>query len=298
MIIVKLQGGLGNQMFQYALGRKLSLLHNTALKLDLSFLLDRTTRENFTYRDYNLDIFQLQVEFANQEDIQPFFRVQNYRLINKIYDRLFFFKEHHKYIYEKIFLFNPKIFQITGNIYLDGYWQSEYYFVDIKEIIKKDFTLKPQNLSIQEQELLNIIDKSLSICLHIRRGDLVNNPAANQFHGLIDIEYINNAINIIESRIKYPHYFIFSDDIQWCKKNINLKYPTQFVTGENAEDRFSVDFQLMQACKYFIISNSSFSWWTAWLSQNPDKIVIAPKQWFRNSKINTNDLVPKEWIRI
>ena len=274
------------------------MLHNLPLKLDLSYLLDRAPRQNFTYRDYNLDIFNLEVKIADNQEIEKFLLLQNKKLKYEIlFNAINPFKKY-KYFKEKSFLFDKNVFQYYPNIYLDGYWQSEKYFLDIKEVITSNFQLKLQLLSDREKDWLDKVQKSTSVCLHIRRGDLVSNSAANQFHGVICLEYIYKAIEIIASKIKTPTFFIFSDDMNWCKTNIKIDYQIYFIDHFNPVDMFPIDFQLMTNCQHFIISNSTFSWWAAWLSQYRDKIVIAPQNWFRASEINTKDLVPDSWIRI
>jgi len=295
MIIVKLQGGLGNQMFQYAIGRKLSILNKTELKLDLNFLLDRTPRPNFTYRDYNLNIFNLKVEFATQEQIKPFVNYPDNKIKRKIYTYLFLGKNN-KYINEKQPTCEPDIFKLTGNIYLDGYWQTEKYFSDIKNILYNDFTIKiPQDK--KNQEIAEIIKNSNSVSIHIRRGDYIENKQTYNVHGVCDLDYYNNCINLLLKQIENPHFFIFSDDHQWATENLKLDYPITFVDHNDGSKNYE-DLRLMSQCKHNIIANSSFSWWGAWLNQNPDKIVYAPQKWFNDSSKNTKDLIPDQWIKV
>jgi hypothetical protein len=306
MIIVKLQGGLGNQMFQYAIGRKLSMLNKTAFKLDLSFLLDRTTRENFEFREYDLDIFKMQSNFANQKDIQKFLIEQEKGIKAKFYQYLINPILSNKYIKENSFSFDPKVLSLTGNLYLDGYWQSPFYFSDIKVELKKDFTHIDINLTDKGEKLLNLIKTNQSVCLHVRRCDFVNNPINSKFHGSVSLEYIHSAIKKITSFVPSPDFIVFSDDINWCLDNINISEKITFVTRDYLQHQSSNDRKLelrnthylMQSCKHFVISNSTFSWWAAWLSNHDNKIVIYPKKWFNDSSINTSDLMPSEWIQI
>jgi len=295
MIIIKLQGGLGNQMFQYAIGRKLSLLNKAELKLDLSFLLDRTHRQNFTYRDYNLNIFNLKIEFTTQEEIKPFVNYLDSKIKRKIYTYLFL-RKNNKYINEKQFTYDPDIFKLTGNIYLDGYWQTEKYFSDIKNILYNDFTIKiPQDK--KNQEINNIIKNSNSVSIHIRRGDYITNKQSYNIHGICDLDYYNNCVNLLSKQIENANFFIFSDDHQWAKENLKLDYPMTFIDHNDASKNYE-DLRLMSQCKHNIIANSSFSWWGAWLNQNPQKIVYAPQKWFNDSSRNTKDLIPEQWIKV
>ncbi|NUN65842.1 alpha-1,2-fucosyltransferase [Pseudanabaena biceps] len=295
MIIVKLQGGLGNQMFQYAIGKKLSLLNKTELKLDLSFLLDRTPRPNFTYRDYNLNIFNLKIEFATQEEIKPFINYLDSKIKRKIYTYLFLGKKN-KYINEKKCNFNPDIFKLTGNIYLDGYWQTEKYFNDIKNILYNDFIVKT-NQDQKNQDVAKTIKNTNSVSIHIRRGDYIDNKQIYHFHGICDLNYYYNCVNLLLKKLKNPNFFIFSDDHQWMKENLKLDYPMTFVDHNDASKNYE-DLRLMSQCKHNIIANSSFSWWGAWLNQNPDKIVYAPQKWFNDTSKKTQDLIPDQWIRV
>lgn len=262
MITVRLKGGLGNQMFQYALGRVLATKHNTDLFLDLNYFKNK----NFTPREYNLDQFNIKAQIIEKSKIP---------------------------LLLKFFLPSIKKFNWNGNIYLDGYFQSEKYFKEYTEVIRKDFTLKnspAQNIQILAEE----IKKANSVCIHVRRGDYVG----NKFHEVVNNEYYVKGIEYIKNHAPIDKIYIFSDDIEWCKNNISFELPTMFVGPEYAGEKGEGHMFLMSKCKNFIIANSSFSWWAAWLSNNEEKIVICPKQWFPDASRDTKDLIPKEWIRI
>ena len=170
-------------------------------------------------------------------------------------------------------------------------------FVEIENTIKKDFTFK-EEFDLKNKELSEEIKSQNAVCLNVRRGDFVTNPATNKFHGVLTMEYFDKALEIIASKIRHFSIFIFSDDIEWCKENIKPQYPSRIVEHEYAGKQMFFDFRHMILCKHFIIPNGTFGWWAAWLSQNSQKIVIAPKKWFRDPNINTCDLIPKTWIRI
>ncbi len=282
MIIVKMMGGIGNQMFQYAAGRRLSIKHKTILKLDLSFLLDRTPRENFTYRDYELGVFNIHENFVSPLEIKIFWVKQKLKLINLVNEPQHYFHE--------------SMSSISDNSYLVGYWQSEKYFKDVEDTIRYEFNVKFKAEGINKK-IAEEINSCESVSVHIRRGDYVSNPETNKYHGLCPLEYYQKALKKITSRIENPHFFIFSDDPEWAQKNLDFEHPSKFITHNGAEKSYE-DMRLMSLCKHNIIANSSFSWWGAWLNRNPDKIVIAPRKWFNDPSINTDDLIPESWMRI
>jgi hypothetical protein len=295
MIIVKLQGGLGNQLFQYALGRTLSLRKKTGLKFDVSSL-EKNVPE-ITKREYALSVFAIQENFATEKEIAKF---QKYKrkpgrkwfLYNKL------IADNKKYFQEQQFHFDKKVFDISNDCYLEGWWQTEKYFKDIEDTIRKEIVVKIP-LSGKNSEMAENISSSNSVALHIRRGDYISNPQNIDYFGNLGPNYYKKAVEIIAEKFPNPHLFVFSDDHDWVKKNIVLPYLTTYV-DHNDTDKNYEDLRLMSMCKHFVIANSSFSWWGAWLAQNPNKIVIGPKKWFNNVKKNvkTDDIMPEEWTRI
>ncbi len=290
MIVVELQGGLGNQMFQYALGRHLSLLHKAPLYLDTAFLMDRSPRENFTFRDFDLDIFNIEASIAPKKTAKKY--GQNKPVLNKITNRLFK-PSPLEFIGEKKFSFTPSVLELPSNVYLNGYWQSEKYFEAIAPIIRQDFTIKDP-LPAAIVQLQTTMAHQNAVCLHVRRGDFVHVP----MHGTLGMEYYGKAAALIAEKVTDPIFYIFSDDIEWCKKNIELAYPIVFIEEALAAEKARGHFSLMRHCKHFIIPNSSFAWWAAWLSDHPSKIVVAPKTWFHNSNFDTQDILPTNWITL
>jgi hypothetical protein len=278
MIVVNLMGGLGNQMFQYAIGRKLSLKYNKKLILDKTFLLRRDLGSEFTYRNFDLDIFNLDLEIVEN------FKVTNdYEIIEEPFGA--------PILTDKINSIN-----FDKNVYVNGFFQKECYFKDIKNQILKDFkiTIKDEYIQKLENEILS----SNSVCINIRRGDYVTNQNTNNFHGFHGEEFVSNAVSEITKIIKNPFFYIFSDDIEWCIENIKINFPHFYVDHTFKGDKFSSYLKLMSSCKHFIIPNSTFAWWSAWLNQNEDKIVFVPKNWFRNQNINTEGLIPNQWNKI
>lgn len=295
MIIVKLQGGLGNQMFQYAIGRRLALSHQVDLKLDLTALLDRTPKANFTFRDYELDVFQINPQIAEESEVRLFNSNDPVSRIKRLFVST-------KLVREKNLRFQPTILNSGGQVYLNGYWQCEKYFDAIRTEILNDFTLKESTLNeLHENVILTetkeLMLKSNSVSVHFRRGDYVSDEITNSFHGTCSIQFYQDAIKLMAQQVQSPHFFLFSDDPEWVLKNrIIDDFPTTVVTTSNMH----LDMYMMSLCKHNIIANSSFSWWGAWLNRNPEKLVIAPQRWFAKDELNpqTQDLIPQNWIRL
>ena len=184
-----------------------------------------------------------------------------------------------------------------GGVYLDGWWQTEKYFEEIGDELRKEITLiKP--LSSYSKEIQDKIQNTNAISLHVRRADMVIDPHMANFHGTCTIDYYNKAIEFISKSVSSPHFFVFSDDYNWSVEHFkSIKYETTII--KNGADKNYEDIILMSKCKHHIIANSSFSWWGAWLNPNKNKIVIAPKKWFANApKTNTKDLIPNNWIKL
>jgi len=285
MIIIKLNGGLGNQLFQYSLGRKLSIKNNDVFKLDLSDF----TKDN--PRSYGLGKFNIIENFASDKDINKIKKSGVWKLVDKL--KPYCKRSVIKY---KGYDFDPNILKLSGNFYLDGYWQSEKYFQDIKNIIRKEVTLK-NPIENKYADLISQIKNTNSVSIHIRRGDYITNKKFSKVYNLLDEKYYQKAVKFIAEKINDPFFFIFSDDINWVKQNLNIPYPKIFVSGENEIKNYE-ELILMSLCKHNIIANSSFSWWGAWLNQNPSKIVISPDKWFNDKISDAKDLIPPEWIRI
>ena len=292
MIIVGLKGGLGNQLFQYAAGRRLAHIHNTIVKLD-------TTAYYYGGpRQFELNHFNIKENIAVTAEINQLTSVKNNKLQRLIHDLL----HNHPNLapthirYNKT-NFNPRILTLPDNVYLEGYWTSERYFKDIENIIRKEFTFKNPP-SEQIQQIIEQISAVNSVSLHIRRGDYVLDPKTNQTHGICGLDYYYRCIEQISLKIKYPHFFIFSDNMDWCRNNLKIKYHPVNYVDHNQPDKACEDLRLMSLCKHHIIANSTFSWWGAWLAADKDKIVFTPEKWFARDDINTDEMFPKDWIMV
>jgi hypothetical protein len=284
MIIVKLVGGLGNQMFQYAAGLQLSVKHNVPLKFDLSFL--NKEAKHYTQRFLELDKFNIHVELASEKEIKA---IKKQRWKNIFVPT--WIEEQEKDIYTK--------FSKAGkNCYLNGYFQSEKYFINIAEQIRHKFRLKKTLTEEKWTEIKQQIQNSNSVSLHFRRGDYVENARAHKHHGVCSMDYYQKAVKTIVENVENPLFFVFSDDIPWVKENFKIDFPTVF--ADKKDETIHSDFQLMSLCKHNIIANSSYSWWAAWLNNHKSKIVIAPEKWITNPQMQkkTADLIPKNWIKL
>jgi hypothetical protein len=290
MIISRISGGLGNQMFQYAFGRELALRHNTEFKLDLGVYTDPKLREE-PPRTFDLDIFNISASVASDEEIFRLAKRVRNRLADRVLNRLLGVKNGH--IRESHFHFSDGAYNSSDGVYLSGYWQSPKYFREAEHLLRDEFTFRDP-MSENARPIFDEIARANSVCVHVRRGDFLVNP----LNGLYGVDYYQKAEDLLSERIPDPHYFVFSDDIEWCRSNLSFAGPTRFVDDDFGRRKFRDDLRLMSACKHFVIANSSFSWWAAWLNPASDKTVIAPTDWFRDPSLNTKDLMPKEWLRI
>lgn len=286
MQIIWCLGGLGNQMFQYAFYRCLQL-ENKDVALDLSEFKDYSLHNGFELTK----IFSINInepDYALVDEIKK--AAASTSIWSKIYRKL---KLPTRYTVQNDFNYNPKYcnFANTQTKYLEGYWQSEKYFSDYADVIRNDFTFP--DIDNSNELYVTKIQQTNAVSVHIRMGDYVNHPLHG---GICTLEYYTQAIEIIKSKIANPMYFVFSNDIEWCKQNLEMSNAV-YVTG-NVDENSYRDMQLMSMCKHNVIANSSFSWWGAWLNNNPNKVVIAPSKWFNDESINTCDLLPESWIKI
>jgi hypothetical protein len=300
LIIVKLMGGLGNQMFQYAAARRLAWRHETELRLDLSFL-ESDQRVN-TPREFVLDKLRINAERASRHELGTIARLGG-NLLEKMvtrFCRMIRPNACHSAVYrEKFFHFDPSVMELPDNSYIEGYWQSERYFSDIKDILLTEFSIKSP-LTGKNLEYVRLVQAENSVSIHVRRGDYVLCPTVHAYHGTCSLQYYHDAVQVIASRVRDPHFFVFSDDPCWVKDNLKVFPHPMTVVEHNGADKGYEDLRIriMSQCRHNIIANSSLSWWGAWLSTVSEKIIIAPRQWFNDPSINTADLIPSSWLRM
>ncbi len=289
MVFVRLIGGLGNQMFQYAAGLRLSIVRGVPLRLDTSGFLTTPLRE------FSLHQFNISGKVASRRELAWFVRWPSrsslvWRLAKQVG------AASHALVNERHFHFDDEMLRLPATVYLNGYWQSEKYFADVADEVRAQFTLKFK-LSDDARKLLAEVDGTNSVSLHVRRGDYVSDSTVNRAHGVCSIEYYTAAAEMIALKLNSPSFFVFSDDPVWSQQHLRLRWPTTFVASDGTGSAHT-DMRLMSSCKHHIIANSSFSWWGAWLNRNPEKIVIAPARWFKEFEADTRDLLPDSWIRI
>jgi hypothetical protein len=287
MITVFLQGRLGNNLFQYAAARHLAIKNNTSVRLILpAFILkDDKMLPNVAYlRSFNIEaevpsrVFLILCRKAScllGKDLPPL---------------------RGKYYQEKGFGFDPDVLYLKDGAYIKGYFQSEKYFKDIEQTIRDDLRFTFCALDKPTMEYEKRIIGSNSVCLSVRRTDFLKLKLFN----VCNMHYYDKAIQYMKEHLDSPRFFIFSDDIEWCQRNMNIDN-SDFVDLRASTMQPINGLRLMTLCKHFIIANSTFSWWGAWLSSNAEKNVIAPNRWFNDEVMNAQALrhtIPGNWIRI
>ena len=295
MIITNIVGGLGNQMFQYACAKAISLELNLPLKVTFDMFGAYTIHNGPELER----VFSLQLEHASVRELRnligvlrasPFVRkLLTSKALSALRGSNFIVEPHYNY-------WDGLVTKAHNGVYLQGYWQSERYFENHVSTLRDDFTFRYSPSGVNA-ELQSEIRSQNSVSVHVRRGDYVSNPKTLSVHGVCSPEYYYNAIELVKSKVADLRLYVFSDDAEWASNTLKERYPDIIVIDHNHGEESYNDMRLMSVCKHHIIANSSFSWWGAWLNPNPNKIVVAPKQWFA-ADIDTQDLIPESWIRI
>jgi hypothetical protein len=334
-VTVFLRGGLGNQMFQYAAGLNLAKKNNARLFLDTTFLNDRFPRKEFTYRTFDLDIFTLLSGGVLKEG--PRFTALS-KVSNTIpvpglwlgFDLLLMKVQNmlgtQRFIKEEKYRCNPETVPVKGNVVLYGRWQSEKYFIDSADDVRNSFHFR-RELSGEAATIAQQIKNSNSVSIHVRRGDYVNFENMRKIMGDTDLSYYAKAVSYMAERVAHPHFFVFSDDIAWCREKINavmshdsaslgspvrheINFPADslpsvkipflvtYCDEKTAGPKNAFHLELMSLCRHNIIANSTFSWWAAWLNRNPGKIVVSPRSWHKTVDPDGPDIIPEGWERM
>jgi hypothetical protein len=316
MVIAQICYGLGNQLFQYAAARRLAHIHQTELKLDVRFYAEgggaifglthfnihaaiASRRDIFTVSP--LEALPAAVRFLLPAPISQFAieKLNKTPLRSRYYHRMRDYEPDRPFpplilgriVSERFYHFDPEVLSAPDNVCLTGYWQSEKYFKDISATIREELTVK-EPLSGRNLEVAREIEASNSVSLHVRRGDKVNHPLFPS----TSAEYCAQALTLLTGKLTDPTFFIFSDDWPWVRANLPAGAQVRHVDHNGAADY--EDLRLISLCKHNIIGPSSFSWWGAWLNNNPQKIVIAPADWIRIPNHTIKDVYPEDWIVI
>jgi hypothetical protein len=284
MVIIKLSGGMGNQMFQYALYKAFK---NKGIEAKID---DSKYKQIVEIRDCFLKsgCFNLDYDLCTKKEARKY--VIGTGMVARIIVNRFGDKNTHYYEKSEL-VYDPEIFEIL-NGYLEGYWQSWKYFGDIQDEIKNEFRFI-NVLDGKYKDYFEKIQQSESVAVHIRRGDYLNNPEI--YGGICTEQYYIKAMEQINGMVANPTYYFFSNDIEWSKSTFGEQENYIYVEG-NDEKRGYIDMQLMSECRHQITANSSFSWWAAYLNKNPNKIVICPDKWVNGKE--TPDIYCEDWIKI
>ena len=292
MIIARIKGGLGNQLFCYAAARRLALVNNAELVIDdvSGFVRDYTHKRHYQLGHFNIPCRKAFL----RERLEPLGRYRRW-LIRKLSARKQF--EQRGYLAQEFIDYDPRLLdlKVKGNIYLDGYWQSENYFKDVEQTIREDLSIIPP-VDIVNKDMVEHICSHTAIALHIRFFDAPQQNGINN----APVAYYSRAIQEMENRVNSGHYFVFSDKPDSARACISLADDSFTLVSHNQSDENAyADLWLMSKCKHFIIANSTFSWWGAWLSSNPCKTIIAPGFEMREGKMwwGFDGLIPEDWIK-
>lgn len=279
-----LRGGLGNQMFQYAAGRVVEERSGAPL------LLDGTLISAEEFRSYALGALGVDAEVVIDEKADA----RAIACDEGLLDRYVRARYGAGALIETGHEFNDELGSAPAGCVLYGYWQSEQYFGGLGEQLRTELT--PHGLGSAAAGHAAAIDSAPApVAVHVRRGDYAEDPRKLADHGLMGVDYYYAASEQVADRVVGPEFFVFSDDPEWCARELRLAGPTRIVSGETTEID---DLGLMARCRHFVIANSSFSWWGAWLGERPGSVIAAPLQWFDGLELDSSDLVPDRWLRL
>lgn len=302
MIIVKIYGGLGNQLFQYATARSIAIKLNRKLFIDDSWyknfdLLEDYNKPNAsTKREFLLQKFNIKSNILNTYHLNWIKRLRIRSKNNKFFT---FLKKYplNSLSFNIINQSNYSYDLVTNStkIYLTGNWQNNDIIENHRKSLISEYKPK-QSISEENNHYLMSISSSNSVALHFRRGDYVSKPLSRKVHTICSNDYYSEGIELLRRKTNNLQLFIFSDDIMWVKDNFDFKDNVTYISNEGPEFEH---LYLMSQCKHQITANSTFSWWAAWLNNNPEKIVITPEYWYYDKKLNDTVIrIPKDWLKI
>ena len=291
MKIVKIKGGLGNQLFQYSFAKLLEEKTTDIVKLDFT---SYSRLKNDSVRVPRIKKFPISLNDADEKELKKVLLLRHFgNSQGLLYKGGVFFEKtlNHKYYFEKNRTYTP-FDKLLGYDYMDGYWLSWKNVDEVFGIISNELRYRG-SMSEKTQLMIEKVKGSNSVFVGVRRGDY---GAEINHYGSYGQAYYDQALYEISKKIKNPVLYIFSDDIEWVKNNLDFsKYDVIYREKEDIVDDFE-EFLIMQNCKHFIIVNSTFHWWAARLSEYPNKIVIAPSKWFADDK--PIDIIPPSWIKM
>lgn len=295
MLIIKIWGGLGNQLFQYAFGYALAKEKNMQLLLDTTFNDNYDKRKELIKRPQKLSKFNIDYETISQDKLPFAVKLLSNKYINKLIRCFPSFcipiGGGFKYIKEIKRVYYSHIWELDfENLYADGYWQTQEYFNKYADEIKKQFKVNYE-YSQEVKELMEQIQGCNSVAVHIRRTDYVEIAKHDKKRAYADLDFYTRAMDYANKKLENPVYYFFSDDMAWVKDNFKDK-SYKYITLKTPDADID-EMMCMAACRNSIIAASTFSWWGAWLKENKDGLIISPKGYFNNY-----DLIPKEWITV
>jgi hypothetical protein len=290
VIVTRLVGGLGNQMFQYAVGRHLALRRGTTLRLDLSWF--QNVPPGDTPRRYALAPYGLDAELDGWTHVRrrP---AAGHGFAGRALRR--FGTGLGKVVVDRAAGFRRDVLDAPDGTLLIGYWQSERYFRDVGSVVRDDLRLADPPRG-REAAVLEAVRAAPSVSLHVRRGDYLTNPAARRLLAPPGLGYYRAALALVAEQVEGLHVFVFSDDHAWCEANLDLGHRVTHV-AHNGDAAAHEDLRLMAACRHHVLANSSFSWWGAWLEPEPGGIVVAPRRWVLDPT-GVPDVHAEGWIRL
>lgn len=279
-------------MFQYATGRAV------AHRLGVQLLLDVSDFAHYDLRRYELDEWAIQARVASPEELARTGVLARPPSWLSRLGRALGFGRPLNCFKESSFGYDHNILRVAAPVYLEGYWQSDRYFSDVADLLRREFVLKGPVEGANRRIAALIREADVhSVSSHIRRGDYVSNPQTAHYHGVCPLDYYRAAADYMAERVSNPQFFVFSDDLAWVSENFKMRHAMTLV-DVNGPDRGVWDMALMMSCRHHVIANSSFSWWGAWLNPHADKIVVAPRRWFSGASHDTRDLIPVSWVRL
>jgi hypothetical protein len=297
-LIPRMSGGLGNQLFCYAAARRIAIVNQADLVIDN---LSGFTYDNAYQRQYQLDHFNIPCRIASySERLEPLSRLR--RKLLRIWNQRKPFQKRAYIVQESNVDFDPRLllFKPQGTVYLEGYWQSEDYFKDIEPQIRIDLCLRPPQDEIN-QKMADQIRQTNAVAVHIRFFDQPDLASAAAYTNNAPDDYYHRAISVMEQRLTDAHYYLFSDQPDAARARIQLPNERVTLIHHNQGDAMAyADLWLMTQCKHFIIANSTFSWWGAWLANNSAKQVIAPgfEMRYGSTWWGFKGLLPNAWLKL